>query len=97
MGMTMAYGKVLSYSGDGIGLKSIVTYKDQNGNESKINIANLIGLAKKTKVEDNKRYLEEWIPPIENNNLQIGVVIIDLLNRVVNEFGLDKMKKAKVF
>ena len=81
--ITMAYGKTLLYKGDKIGLDTEVTYKDQNGNESKINMRKFVEKAKKVGGD----YFGEWIPVIENNDLSIGVVVIDGLNRIAKALG----------
>lgn len=81
-----AYGKKVFYSGDKIGLNTRVEYVDQNGNKCLINMEKFVALAKKCKNRDNKKYFNEWIPEIENHTLELGVVVIDGLNRLVKEF-----------
>jgi len=95
MGMTMAYGKVITYEGNKIGLKSIITYKDQNGVESKIHVGKLVKLAEKCK--NPRMPLTNWIELIKNNNLSIGAPLMDMLHSVATEFGIKKMEKEGIF
>ena len=97
MGMTMAYGKILSWTSkdDRIGLDTIPEYKDQRGVEAKLDLKKFVEKAKKCKQEDNIRFFNEWIPLIENNGLSIGVPIIDGMSRIVSELGKEAFEILK--
>ena len=87
MGATRMGGKRIIYEGSYIGLDTKVEYIDQNNRKAKINMKKFVRLAKQCKEKDNKRFFGNWITKIETGKLAIGVVIIDGLNRLANEFG----------
>jgi hypothetical protein len=87
MAMTFAYGKILNWKGDKIGVNTIVKYKDQNGVESGIDIKKFVELAEQCKTPENKEYFDKWLPLIKNKELSIGVVVIDGLGRIAVELG----------
>lgn len=96
MGMSLAYGKIVSWDGDNIGLKSNIKYQDQTGKEVGINLQGFLKLAKKCKDEKNKEYFRTWIPKIHDGTLSLGVVIIDGLNRLATEHGVDETIKQVI-
>jgi len=87
MGMTFAYFKTLTWDGDKIGIDSKVSYKDQNGIESEIDMKKFVELAEQCKNPENKEYFDKWLPLIKKKELSIGVVVIDGLGKLVEELG----------
>ena len=97
MGMSMAFGKMLMYKGgkkDAIGLDTEVTYQDQNGRRSKLNMRKFVEKAKKCK--KHKALFDSLIKDITENNLLIGFPVIEGLNYITEELGKEVFEILEV-
>ena len=89
MGMSMMGGKTVSWTskGDKIGPNTKVTYRDQNGIQSELDMKKLVEKCKKIK---DSEMLSILAKDIETSNLQIGFPIIVAMNEIATKLSIDE-------
>jgi hypothetical protein len=90
MGMSFYGGKSVSWisKGDKIGVNTKVTYRDQNGVESELDMKKLVEKCKK--VKDNAM-LTMLAKDIEEKKLTIGFPIISAMNELALNLPLEEV------
>ena len=96
MGMSMFGGKTLYYESedDTIGLDTKVTYADQHGNKSRIDMRILVTKARLC--VNNRDFFDKFISDVERNDLHIGFPVIRALNDAAIELGDDEAHECVV-
>ena len=100
MGMTIAFGKIITYKGgkkDSIGLDTEVKYSDQNGVGCYLDMRKLIEQGKLCKKSEDEEFFSQLETDIGADNLLIGFPIADAMNRIAVELGDKAVDKIIYF